>query len=321
MTYTKGLHDLGHGCHAWLQPDGGWGWSNSGLVVGDGASLMVDTLFDLASTRQMLDGIAPIVAQAPLATVVNTHSDGDHCFGNKLVAGAGVEIIASEAAAALITQDAIAELQALSQLSDGVAGEYATKALAPFRFDDITVVPPTRTFTERLTLDVGGREVELIQVGPAHTAGDVVIHVPDAGTLYAGDILFIESTPIVWVGPPQRWVDACDLLLDMPVDTFVPGHGPVTDKRGVIRVRDYLQFVITEATKRYEQGMSVDDAIASIDLGIYDELPGHGRIAQNVVAQYQALDPARPEGPRIEVFSKVAELEGVAGAGAAQRAR
>ena len=100
MAYSRGLHDLGDGCHAWLQPDGGWGWSNSGLVTGGGASLLVDTLFDLVTTRQMLDGIRPLTDRAPLTTVVNTHSDGDHCFGNELVASPGVEIIASDAAAA-----------------------------------------------------------------------------------------------------------------------------------------------------------------------------------------------------------------------------
>ena len=54
-TYELGLHEVGDGCFAYLQPDGGWGWSNAGLVVGDGASLLVDTLFDLQLTARMLD--------------------------------------------------------------------------------------------------------------------------------------------------------------------------------------------------------------------------------------------------------------------------
>ena len=52
--YTKGLHDLGYGCYGWLQPDGSWGWSNAGLVVDSGESLLVDTLFDLKLTAEML---------------------------------------------------------------------------------------------------------------------------------------------------------------------------------------------------------------------------------------------------------------------------
>ena len=59
-TYELGLHEVADGCHAYLQPDGGWGWSNAGLVVGDGASLLVDTLFDLQLTQRMLDSMRPI---------------------------------------------------------------------------------------------------------------------------------------------------------------------------------------------------------------------------------------------------------------------
>ena len=58
-AYERGLHELGDGCLAYLQPDGSWGWSNAGLVVGDGASLLVDTLFDLPLTRRMLDAMTP----------------------------------------------------------------------------------------------------------------------------------------------------------------------------------------------------------------------------------------------------------------------
>ena len=179
----------------------------------------------------MLDGIRPLTDRAPLTTVVNTHSDGYDCFGNELVASPGVEIIASDAAARLITQHAVEEISALPRLG-GRAGAYAAAVLAPFRFDDITVVPPTRTFAGPLSVDVGGREVELIEVGPAHTAGDVLVHVPDARVMFAGDILFIDGTPIVWAGPPQRWVDACDLLLDLPLTAIVPVRQRHRENRG-----------------------------------------------------------------------------------------
>ena len=310
MTYTKGLHDLGNGCHAWLQPDGGWGLSNSGLIVGAGSSLMVDTLFDLATTAEMLAAIRSHTERAPLTTVVNTHSDGDHWFGNQLVASPGVEIVASEAAATLMTQHAIDELAALPN-AEGRVGQYMTTALAPFRFDDITAVAPTRTFGGRLSVDVGGREVLLIEVGPAHTVGDVLVHVPDANLLYAGDILFIDSTPIVWAGPPQRLIDACDLLLDMPVATIVPGHGPVTDKTGVAQVRDYLTFVVTEATKRYNDGLDAATAAASINLGTFAGMSGRGRLVQNVAAVYHALDPQLPQQPLLSIFDEIAAMESI----------
>jgi glyoxylase-like metal-dependent hydrolase (beta-lactamase superfamily II) len=307
--YRKGLHDLGHGCHAWLLPDGSWGWSNSGLVTGSGTSLMVDTLFDLALTREMLAGIAPITDGHPLGTLVNTHSDGDHVFGNELVAERDVEIIASEAAAALMTQEAVELLAGVKRMA-GATGDFARHVFAPFEFEGITATGPTRTFAGELSVDVGGREVRLIQVGPAHTPGDVLVHVPDAKLLFAGDILFVGGTPIAWAGPIERWIDACDRILDMDLDTIVPGHGPVSGKPEVRDMREYLVFVEREARKRFEDGLSIDEAIASIDLGEYADLPEHGRLAQNVINVYQQLDPGLPRPERLTVLGRIAALEG-----------
>ena len=81
--YTKGLHDLGQGLWAYLQPDGSWGWSNAGLVVDGDQTLLVDTLFDLHLTADMLGAMrAAVPAAKHIARVVNTHNNGDHVFGN-----------------------------------------------------------------------------------------------------------------------------------------------------------------------------------------------------------------------------------------------
>ncbi len=308
-TYDKGLHDLGDGCHAWLLPDGSWGWSNTGLVTGSGTSLLVDTHFDLELTREMLDGIRPVTDGHPLTTLVNTHSDGDHVFGNELVAARGVEIIASAAAAELMTQDQVEMLVAVKKLP-GVTGDFARHIFGPFEFAGITATGPDRTFSGEESLDVGGREVRLIQVGPAHTPGDTLVHVPDARLLYAGDILFVGGTPIAWAGPIDRWIAALDRILDMDVVTILPGHGPISGKDEVSAMREYLVFVEREARKRFEDGLSVDDAISSIDLGPYAELPEHGRLAQNVMNVYQQLDPGMDRPNRLTVLSRIAALEG-----------
>ena len=98
MTYTKGAHEIGDGLWAYLQPDGGWGWSNAGLITDGDASLLVDTLFDLTLTAQMLDELRAVAPAAErIGTLVNTHANGDHCYGNQLVTGA--EIVASTASA------------------------------------------------------------------------------------------------------------------------------------------------------------------------------------------------------------------------------
>src|SRR3954454_24821785 len=99
IAYARGLHELGDGLHCYLQPDGTRGWSNAGLIAADGTSLLVDTLFDLELTRAMLDAMRPITDRSPIDTAMNTHGNGDHCFGNELLPD-GAEIYATAAAAA-----------------------------------------------------------------------------------------------------------------------------------------------------------------------------------------------------------------------------
>jgi len=95
MGYTKGIHEVGDGLYAYLQPDGGWGQSNAGLVVDGESTLLIDTLFDLSLTEEMLAAMRRAVAAARrIDTLVNTHANGDHCYGNQLVGDA--RIIASE---------------------------------------------------------------------------------------------------------------------------------------------------------------------------------------------------------------------------------
>jgi glyoxylase-like metal-dependent hydrolase (beta-lactamase superfamily II) len=316
-TYEWGLHEVADRCHAYLQPDGGWGWSNAGLVVGDGASMLVDTLFDLALTARMLDAMADHTRTAPIATLVNTHANGDHCYGNQLVEQA--EIIASSATAHEMTEVPPAMLAALNA-APGEVGDLFRSFFGAFEFEGIDVRLPTRTFDRRLDVDVGGREVQLIEVGPAHTRGDTIAYVPDAATVFTGDILFIGGTPIVWAGPLSNWVAACDLMLGMDVDTVVPGHGPVTGKEGIAEVRDYLAFVDGEATSRFRAGMDAWDAAREIarDLGArpdFARLGEMGRIAVNVETVYRGLDPSHASPDVVEQFRRMAQIEaGFAGA-------
>lgn len=291
-SYDRGIAEIGADTYAWLQPDGGWGWSNAGLVAGDGASLLVDTLFDLKLTRDMLDAMSAITTGRPIGTLVNTHANGDHTFGNQLVEGA--EIVATDACAEEFSDVPAEALGAMvgADYGDPVVSEFLQRAFGPFDFDDIVMTPPTRTFTDELTLSVGGRRVELLDVGPAHTAGDLLAYVPDAKTVFTGDILFVYGTPIVWAGPYANWIDACDRILELDVDTVVPGHGPVVDKEGARMVKAYLEFVHREASDRHAGGMSAGDAVRDIELGEFADWGDRERLVVNVQAVYAELDPS-----------------------------
>lgn len=309
-TFSKGLHDIGAGCFAYLQPDGTWGYSNAGLVVDGEDSLLVDTLFDERLTAEMLAVMkdAAGVGGGDVTTLVNTHANGDHTFGNRLVANA--EIIASQASAREMAEqppEALAEFVRIAPQM-GEVGEYFLHCFGDFDFAGVKLRPPTRTFCGRLDLKVGDKDVQLLEMGPAHTHGDVIIHVPGDRVVYTGDILFIDGTPIMWAGPVGNWIRACDAIMAMDVDVIVPGHGPITDKAGVGRMRAYLTYIDGEARRRFEAGMSAEEAARDIALCDYDSWIDAERIAVNVHMLFKeyAGDTRPPDVPGL--FALMASL-------------
>ena len=313
IGYSLGLHEIGNDCYAYLQPDGGWGYSNAGLVVGGEESLLVDTLFDLKLTASMLESMKSLTSTAPIATVINTHANGDHCYGNQLVKDAN--IVASAATAHEMTEVPPAMLAALNR-APGEVGDLFRSFFGDFDFDGIELVLPTQTFTDRLTVKVGQREVELIEVGPAHTSGDTIAYVPSAQTVYTGDILFIGGAPIVWAGPLENWIAACDTINSLDIDVVVPGHGPLTDKAGVSRVREYLAFVLSEASARQAAGMDAFDAAREICANILGDptksfatWKEFGRISVNVDTVYRSKNASHKSPDVVEQFRRMAELE------------
>jgi glyoxylase-like metal-dependent hydrolase (beta-lactamase superfamily II) len=309
VAYTKGLHRLGDGCWAYLQPDGSWGWSNAGLIESDGASLLVDTLFDLRLTSEMLDAMRRATRAAEhIGTLVNTHANGDHCYGNSLVGGA--TIVASRACAEEMAQVTPALLAGMVANADamGPAGAFFKRAFGPFEFDGIEVALPDRTFEGRLELHVGRKAVELLEVGPAHTKGDVLVHSPSDRAIFTGDILFIGGTPIMWHGPVANWIRACERIEALDVDHVVPGHGPVTDRSGARAVREYLSFVRDEARRRFDAGLTVEQAARDIALGEYRNWLDRERIAVNVDTLYREFSGGGAPSNPGSLFALMAEL-------------
>ena len=310
IPFQKGLHDTGDGVFAYLQPDGGWGWSNAGLITDGEESLLVDTLFDASLTREMLKTMADAagVGADDIGVIVNTHANGDHTHGNGCCAKA--EVIASEASAKEMAELSAGDLAAIMEQarSMGPAGQYLVDIFGSFDFTDVEEKLPTQTFSGEHSLKVGDKRVYLIEVGPAHTAGDVLVHVPRDKTVFTGDILFIEGTPIMWAGPVSNWIAACDRIIDLNCDTIVPGHGPITDAHGVRRVQDYLRYVDQEARKRYDAGLSVRDAAHDIKLGDFSSWGDSERIAVNVSTLYREYEGDTSPPDVVQLFGLMAEL-------------
>ncbi|MBO1414942.1 MBL fold metallo-hydrolase [Streptomyces sp. FH025] len=286
VPYSLGLHEIAQDTYAYLQPDGSWGLSNAGLIVSGDEALLVDTLFTVPQTRDLLAAVEEALPDVTIGTLVNSHSDGDHWWGNQLLPQA--EVVASEAAAADMREDHLHEL--LAAPGDLPLPRVVQRMRKAFDFVGIAPTLPTRTFSGELELTVGHRAVRLIEAGPAHTHGDVLVHVPDAGVLFTGDLLFVGGHPVIHSGPIGRWIAACDLILGLDVETIVPGHGPVVGRPEVRRFRAYLERVRDHAMRAHRAGQPVLEAARELDLDGLADLADAERLVLNLGAVYRELN-------------------------------
>jgi cyclase len=307
--YQKGLHDLGSGSFAWLVPDGSWGYSNAGLIVDGDDSLLVDTLFDLKSTREMLSAMRSKVPQAAhIDTLVNTHANGDHTFGNQLVADA--RIIGTRACVAEMLErppEFLRErMNGWKQL--GEAGAFMHEVMGSrFDFSGVVNVPPSDAFEGAMSLRVGSKEVQLLEVGPAHTHGDLLVYVPQDRIVFSGDVMFVKGHPVVWAGPISNWIKACDQILAWDVETVVPGHGAITDKNGVRELKNYFEFILVEARKRFDAGMTDEEAARDISWEAFRDWGEPERVIVNVNAAYRDFAKDRNPPDVMRMFSLMAK--------------
>jgi cyclase len=309
--YRRGLQEIGDGLYAYLQPDGSWGWSNAGLIADGESTLLVDTLYDLHLTEQMLSEMRGAVpAAARIDTLVNTHANGDHCYGNSLVAGA--RIVASERTAAEMPELPPAAMAALVEQAPqmGELGAFFLRCFGSFDFAGIDLALPQETFTGELTLRVGTREVQLIEVGPAHTRGDTLALLPRERVLFSGDILFNGAHPIAWAGPVSNWIAACDRILAMDLEVIVPGHGPLAAKADVGELRAYFVYLYEQARARYAEGMGALEAARSIALDRWADWGERERLVVNIASIYRELSGSQEPVNPLEAFQQMAELAG-----------
>jgi glyoxylase-like metal-dependent hydrolase (beta-lactamase superfamily II) len=146
--------------------------------------------------------------------------------------------------------------------------------------------------------------------GPCHTLGDIAVWVPDERVLFAGDLAFVGSTPLVWEGSLHNWISTIDALLELRPAIVVPGHGPVTDASGLREMQGYLKLVVDEGRRLKEKGLSPLDAACEIDLGRYVDWKDAERLALNMMRLWLEIDgrPATERVNALEAFGAMAQL-------------
>jgi cyclase len=278
-----------------LQEEPGLGRSNSGLI-NRGGGLVVDTFWDLPHTREMIGHYSKVWA-APARRVVNTHYNGDHCWGNQLFPQA--DIIGHRRCAESFSKENPAALQALktADVSGRPALARLGRALAPWDFSGIELTPPSVLFDDRFDIQLDTTLAELIYLGPAHTDSDVIVHLPQERVVFAGDVVFRHCTPIGWEGTYARWIEALDYIISLNPDVVVPGHGPVSGIEGAREMKEYLHHVREQAKGFFDQGLTNAEASRRIDLGPYEAWDEPERLFFNVERAYREFRGDSPDSP------------------------
>lgn len=161
--------------------------------------------------------------------MINTHHHLDHSFGNSEFVKLGVVVIAQE--------NCLTDARKVADTIIKLALNYGFSAEA---LEGTTVVLPTLTFTDRMTIDLGDRTVELIYPGPSHTAGSSFVLVPDVKVLFAGDALFTNFHPNLRDADVDGWIKSLDKITALDVQKIVPGHGPLSSKQDIADMKQYL---------------------------------------------------------------------------------
>ncbi|MGN9837602.1 MBL fold metallo-hydrolase [Nonomuraea sp. H19] len=215
---------------------------NTGLIVGDGHCLVLDTRTSHQEAADLVEAVRRITA-APW-TVVNSHSHFDHYFGNAIFRPA--EIWGHVRCAEEIEQ------YGEQHLADVI------KRLPERReeLEEVTIVPPDHTFAAAASLDIGGRIVHLRYFGLGHSSNDVVVHVPDAGVVFAGDLVEEGAPPAFSDSYPLDWpATTAAMLEEMPELVIVPGHGAVVDRAFAQAQQAELALVAELARQAHVAGL------------------------------------------------------------------
>ncbi|MGE0094385.1 MAG: MBL fold metallo-hydrolase [Alphaproteobacteria bacterium] len=299
--------------------------ANSGLI-NQGGGVVIDTQSDLPHARQMIELFSRVWPAMP-KRVINTHEDGDHVWGNQLFEGA--EIIAHRSVRERMKK--VADPEESRKLLAMVRNKFSRiliKALHPgvaaaglqlledYNFDSIELTLPTTVFDTRHVLDLNGTEVHLIYVGPCHQWGDTIIHVPKERVIFAGDTLFRQCTPMGWTGSYTKWFQCLDLMIQLAPESIVPGHGPVCGIEGVIEMKAYLQYVLDESRKCFDNELPVLEAAKKIEFGPYGDWRAPARLFMNVERAYREFrgdppDASWDQPATFDAIYRVAKAKGV----------
>jgi len=251
--------------------------ANAGIVVGTDAVLVVDTLISAKEARRFIADIRR-ATDRPVKYVVDTHYHLDHAFGNSEFVKMGATVISQ-----VNDRD---NLEKRGETALKHAGDYG------LTHDDLagTVISlPTITFTDRMTIDLGGETVELIYVAPSHTEGSALVYLPRQKVLFTGDVLFTDFHPFMGDSDIAGWVKTLDYIFGLDVQTIIPGHGPISSKKEIADMKAYILLFDRKARELVAKTKDADKIAAELKKVLPARSLGEWMIAYNVRTKYLAV--------------------------------
>jgi glyoxylase-like metal-dependent hydrolase (beta-lactamase superfamily II) len=219
-------------------------------VIGADGVLIVDTRISHRQADEILSDLRTLTA-LPVRAVVNTHGHNDHAFGNHRFRP--VPIWGHERCASMVRDTGAAQVAKLMEAMPELAAD----------LEEVVLDPPDRTFDTETTVpfDAGGRLVELRYLGRGHTDNDIVVLIPDADVLLAGDLLENDATPYFGDSYPLDWPATVERLVDLATGAVVPGHGTVGDRGFVVRQMTEFRAIAELARLVHAGALELDAAV------------------------------------------------------------
>lgn len=159
---------------------------------------------------------------------------------------------------------------------------------------------PHQTYRDRMTLHLGGKKIQILHFGRAHTRGDSIVFVPEDRIVYLSELFFYDRFPWMNTGYGIDWLQALDIALALEADIFVPAHGRMSDdpresRQALLRFRQVLVDVRDAVQKQIARGATEDQAVAAVTLPQYQDLPGYKQQREIVVRRtYKELTVGLP---------------------------
>jgi glyoxylase-like metal-dependent hydrolase (beta-lactamase superfamily II) len=222
---------------------------NVGVVLGVGEALVIDTRSTHAQAREVLADLRELTS-ARVTVVADTHGHFDHCYGNHVFRPA--TIWGHERCVTFIERTGEQRRANIALSEPEIAAD----------LPEVVIDPPDRTFSETAVVEVGGRRVDLRYLGRGHTDHDIVITVPGAGVLFAGDLLENGAVPWFGDGYPLDWPETALRLAELATGVVVPGHGNHAGPGFADRQATALLGLADLARRIHRGELSLDDAVA-----------------------------------------------------------